>query len=287
MSRVIVGILIGFVALLSATLGGWVWSLLVLVCIVIGHQELRTIMHSRNIRPSRIIVNYSMVLMVIATSLNDSSALAAILDVAIIASFFKLVFRKPRAHIGDIGATLLCVFYLAYLPAHFILLRKLGVSPGMPVLQQPGFYYLITTLLVISMSDIAAYYVGRRFGKRLLYPEISPKKTKEGAWGGLAAGILTGLITHHFFPFPFPVIHCIVLSTIIVIVGLMGDLTESFMKRDVGLKDSGVIFASHGGLLDRIDSYIFSGLVCYYYIYWFVMKQGLADKVSQWSFSLF
>jgi phosphatidate cytidylyltransferase len=283
MSRIAVGVLIGCIALLGSVLGGVFWSVMVLVCIIIGHQELRTLMHNANARPSAIIVNYSIVLMVIATSLNYPSGLTAILHLAIIASFFTLVFRKPRARITDIGATLLSVFYMAYLPVHFILLRKLGNVPGMPLWEQPGLYYLISTLFVISFSDIGAYYVGRRFGKRLLYPEISPKKTREGAIGGLVTGIVTGVIVRSFFPVHVHIFHTVVLSSIIVVVGLMGDLTESFMKRDVGVKDSGVIFASHGGVLDRIDSYIFSGLVCYYYIYWFVMNQGLAQELRQWS----
>jgi phosphatidate cytidylyltransferase len=198
-----------------------------------------------------------------------------------IACFFILLFRSPRASISDIGGTLLAVFYTVYLPAQYILLRHLNKQPDAPYWAQPGLHYLIFTLVVISASDIAAYYVGRTFGKHLLYPAISPKKTREGAIGGLLVGVGFGvacsLIWH-----VVPIVHAVILSILLVVVGQLGDLTESMIKRDVGMKDSGALLASHGGILDRIDSYIFSGIVCYYYIYWVVLQQGLAPEVIQW-----
>lgn len=136
------------------------------------------------------------------------------------------------------------------------------------------------TLAVISASDIGAYYVGRALGKHLLYPEISPKKTQEGAIGGLFCGLLLGVGCALLWNIPMG--HAVILSVLLVIVGQLGDLTESMMKRDVGMKDSGELLASHGGFLDRADSYIFSGVVSYYYIYWFVLRQGLAPEVMHW-----
>jgi phosphatidate cytidylyltransferase len=125
-----------------------------------------------------------------------------------------------------------------------------------------------------------AYYAGKAFGRHLLYPAISPKKTREGAIAGLLAGVFMGLLLSALWGFPW--IHAVILSVLLVIVGQLGDLTESMMKRDVGMKDSGMLLASHGGFLDRADSYIFSGAVCYYYIYWVVLRQGLAPDVIQW-----
>jgi phosphatidate cytidylyltransferase len=175
---------------------------------------------------------------------------------------------------------LLVIFYMVYLPVYFILLRDLGEIPGASYWQQPGLHYLVMTLAVISASDTGAYYAGKRFGRHLLYPEISPKKTKEGAVAGLFAGILMGILCGIIWH--MPMVHAVILSIILVIVGQLGDLTESMMKRDVGMKDSGGLLASHGGFLDRADSYIFSGVVCYYYIYWFVLQQGMAPDVIHW-----
>lgn len=280
LSRVQMGLIIAVIFFGCATLGGWWWSALVLASIYFGQKELDALMSNIGVSPSKLIIYSSAILMVLAASLNKTQFISPILTLAVIASFFRLLFRSPRAKIGDIGGTLIVVFYMVYLPVHFIMLRHLGGGTELPHLQQPGLQYLCLLLSVISASDTGAYYVGRHFGKHLLYPEISPKKTREGAIGGLLAGVLMGLINTLIWPFPLE--HVVILSLLLVIVGQLGDLTESMMKREVGLKDSGALLASHGGFLDRADSYIFSGVVCYYYIYWVVLRQGLAPEVIQW-----
>ena len=262
------GLIIAVIFFGAAAVGGWFWSLLVFASIYLGNQEFKTLMGNIGVKPSQIIILTSAILMVLVASLDQSKWLSPILTLAIIASFFRLLFRSPRAHIGDIGGTLLVIFYMVYMPVYYILLRQMGLQ------------YLVLTLAVISASDIAAYYVGKALGKHLLYPEISPKKTREGAIGGLLGGVLLGVLTTLIWPLPW--YHAIILSALLVIVGQLGDLTESMMKRDVGLKDSGMLLASHGGFLDRADSYIFSGAVCYYYIYWIVLRQGLALDVIHW-----
>lgn len=268
LSRVRIGLIVAVIFFSAAGLGGWFWSALVFASIYVGNLEFRTLMGNIGVKPSQIIILATAVLMVFAASLEQSKWLSPILTLAVIASFFRLLFRSPRAHIGDIGGTLIVIFYMVYMPVYMILLRQLGLQ------------YLVMTLVVISASDIAAYYVGKALGRHLLYPEISPKKTREGAIGGLLGGVLLGVLTTFIWPMPW--YHAMILSALLVIVGQLGDLTESMMKRDVGLKDSGMLLASHGGFLDRADSYIFSGAVCYYYIYWIVLRQGLAQDVIHW-----
>jgi phosphatidate cytidylyltransferase len=280
LSRVQVGLIVAALFFSAAVLGGWFWSLLVLASVLLGQQELKALLGGIGVKPSQTIIYASAFLMVLAASLAKPQFLSPLLTMTIIAGFFRLLFRSPRAGINDIGGTLIIVFYMVYMPVHYILLRQLGNQPGLSYWQQPGLHYLVMTLAVISASDIAAYYVGKAFGKHLLYPEISPKKTREGAIGGLVAGIGFGLLTALIWPFPWQ--HVLILSVLLVVVGQLGDLTESMMKRDAGMKDSGVLLASHGGFLDRADSYIFSGAVCYYYIYWVIYHEGLAPDVIQW-----
>ncbi len=265
----------------SAVLGGWLWSILVFISIIFGEKELTALMANLGIRPSRTIIYAAAVTMVLVCTFDKPQFLPPILTLTMVACFFRLLFRIPKATISDIGGTLLAVFYMVYLPVQYILIRHLNKLPGHTYWEQPGLHYLLMTLAVISASDIAAYYVGRAFGKHLLYPEISPKKTQEGAFGGLLAGMILGAGCSFLWP-EIPLVHAVILSILLVIVGQLGDLTESMMKRDVGLKDSGVLLASHGGILDRIDSYVFSGIVCYYYIYWVILQQGLAPEIIQW-----
>jgi phosphatidate cytidylyltransferase len=280
MSRVRMGLIIAVIFFGAATLGGWLWSLIVLASIYLGNRELKNLLGNIGVLPSQLIVYTSAILMVLTASMDKPQFMSPLLTLSIIASFFRLLFRHPRAHIGDIGGTLLVVFYMVFLPVHFILLRHLNNSPGTSYWDQPGLHYLLLTLLVISASDTIAYYVGKKYGRHLLYPAISPKKTREGSIGGLFAGILMGVLCASAWG--IPMLHAVILSILLVIVGQLGDLTESMMKRDVGMKDSGELLASHGGFLDRADSYIFSGVVCYYYIYWFVLHQGLAPDVIHW-----
>src|SRR5690625_4695154 len=146
--------------------------------------------------------------------------------------------------------------------AGFILLAALYV--GM------GFFYFIETrdsangltnilyvFLIVWATDTGAYFVGRSFGKRKLWPEISPKKTIEGAIGGIVLATLTGIIYHLITPFPYAVIIIIAVTILASIFGQIGDLVESALKRHYGVKDSGNILPGHGGILDRFDSLLF------------------------------
>ncbi len=242
-------------------------------------KELSGMMDVKGIRPSKVIVLLSGLCLLLVAASGRAGEFGPIISLTVIASFVRLLFRRPLGSISDIGATLLAVFYVAYLPAHFILLRQIDAAGIANPLLQPGLGYLLFTVLVISMSDIGAYYVGKKLGKHPLYPEVSPKKTQEGALGGLICGVLTGLGVSLVIGLPLP--HVVPLSVLLVVVGQLGDLSESLLKRDAGLKDSGALLAGHGGLLDRGDSYIFSGVVSYYYIHWIVLQRGLYQDLMQ------
>lgn len=123
--------------------------------------------------------------------------------------------------------------------------------------QPLGSSYLLLMLLWIWGADSGAFFVGRRFGKQKLAPAISPGKTREGVLGGLLVVILIALIAGLFFP--FGVVHYVgllILSLIVAIISVVGDLFESLVKRQTGVKDSGTLLPGHGGILDRLDSLI-------------------------------
>jgi phosphatidate cytidylyltransferase len=283
-SRVQVGVLVALLFLGCSYWGGWAWSALIFASLLVGQWELTQLLRSKDVKPSQVIIWATTVLMLLVASLDKPQFLPPILTLAVMASFFRLLFRTERAGINDIGGTLLVVFYMVYMPVHMVLLRHLGnhfpQSLHLAQWQQPGFHAVVFLISVIAASDIAAYYVGKAFGKNLLAAAISPKKTQEGAVAGLFAGMLFGWLTTLIWPFPW--VHALLLSALLVAVGQLGDLTESMMKRDAGLKDSGELLASHGGFLDRSDSYVFSCAVCYYYMYWVIYRQGLAPEVIHW-----
>jgi CDP-diglyceride synthetase len=129
--------------------------------------------------------------------------------------------------------------------------------------------FLFFALLLIWTADSGAYFVGRRFGKHKLAPELSPKKTVEGLLGGIASCALIGVLFKYAVPaaaFEYHTSHVVILGAIIGILAPVGDLAESVLKRDAGVKDSGTGLGGHGGVLDRIDSMLFCMPIYYAYL---------------------
>jgi phosphatidate cytidylyltransferase len=130
-------------------------------------------------------------------------------------------------------------------------------------------------VLVVWLGDAGAYYVGKRFGKHLLSPRISPKKTIEGLIGGIAVSVLTAVVIHFTFFQAFPLIHAIIAGIILSVAGVIGDLAESMWKRSAAVKDSGTLFPGHGGFLDRFDSVFYTTPILY--VYWVLIQNGFSS----------
>jgi len=152
--------------------------------------------------------------------------------------------------------TLFGVLYLG------LTLSTLSMTRLLPL----GEWLIFFLLLVTWASDTGAYIVGTLYGRHRLAPTISPKKTVEGLVGGLIGAIIVAYAARWWFLPEFSGLDCLVLAILLTITGLWGDLTESAMKRSVGMKDSGRILPGHGGMLDRLDSLLFTAPVFYYYV---------------------
>ena len=126
-----------------------------------------------------------------------------------------------------------------------------------------GKYLLFYLLFVISFSDIFAYFGGKKFGKSMLAPSISPKKTWEGSFFGVVGGGLVGAVFGEIVMSMFWV-YGMLLAMVLAVVGQFGDLIESKIKRLCNVKDSGKILPGHGGILDRIDGHMLAAPVFYY-----------------------
>jgi phosphatidate cytidylyltransferase len=132
-----------------------------------------------------------------------------------------------------------------------------------------GWQWLLVIMLIVMTNDSAAYYTGSAFGKHRLYPLVSPKKSVEGALGGLCGSICGTLLAKFtFFP-QLPLADALITAVVIGILGQTGDLFESLLKRSFGVKDSGSVIPGHGGVLDRMDSIIFAAPAMYYYVIYF------------------
>lgn len=160
--------------------------------------------------------------------------------------------------IATTGATILGVLYVVLFGGHLVAVRT-GFDQAL------SSDLLCFFFLVLMGSDTGAYYVGRVFGKHKLAPSISPGKTWEGLAGGLLAGLLMATIAHFWFFRELPLKLALPLAAVMIVVGILGDLTESALKRSVGAKDAANILPGHGGLLDRLDSLLFNAPVIYYF----------------------
>ena len=130
--------------------------------------------------------------------------------------------------------------------------------------------------MIIVSSDIGSYIFGKIFGKKSLSP-ISPSKTVEGLIGGIFCSVSTGIIFCYLFNWNNHLLIGTVFGIIISLMALVGDLIESMMKRDAKLKDSGNLLPGHGGILDRIDSYIFTPSLIYYFIIFLDLLRGITN----------
>jgi phosphatidate cytidylyltransferase len=160
----------------------------------------------------------------------------------------------PRV-LSDLAASVLPIVYIGLPLGALAAVRSTG-----------GREALLLLMIAIVVSDSAQYYCGRAFGRHPLAPAISPKKTREGAIGGLVFGTLVMAVGGRWvFPDAPPVL-LVLVAACITALGMVGDLFESLLKRSAGVKDSSHLIPGHGGVLDRIDSWLFAAPVYYAFI---------------------
>jgi phosphatidate cytidylyltransferase len=160
--------------------------------------------------------------------------------------------------IASAGATILGVLYVVLLGGHLVALRT--------GFEQPLSAHLLSFFFLVLMgSDTGAYYTGRAIGKHKLAPTISPGKTWEGVAGGVLAAFALAAVAHFWFFKELPLKWALPLAGVMAILGILGDLTESALKRGAGAKDAAKILPGHGGVLDRLDSLLFNAPLIYYF----------------------
>ena len=160
--------------------------------------------------------------------------------------------------LASTGATILGVLYVVFLGGHLVSLRT-GFTQSLSA-DLLSFFFL-----VLMGADTGAYYAGRTFGKHKLAPKISPGKTWEGVIGGVVTSLLLATLAHFWFFRELPLKIALPLAAVMIVVGILGDLTESALKRGSGAKDAAKLLPGHGGILDRLDSLLFNAPLIYYF----------------------
>jgi len=243
----------------------WGWLIFVMAATLIGASELYGMTHPGD-RPSQMVLS-ALTIGVIFVMWQWGTSARVLLTLIVLlpmASTFLVLVR-----LGDIPTAALRVAAGAFGPLYLgaglgtlVLLRR-----DVPEGHGPGFVLL--ALVLSWFSDTGAYFAGRFLGKHKLYPAVSPKKTVEGALGGLLFSVIGAVIGHFTYVRSLPLGDGLILAIVAGGLGQVGDLGESLLKRSVGVKDSGGIVPGHGGILDRVDALLVTSTVTYLYILWF------------------
>jgi len=247
------------VAILSLAYGTTQWvGLLVLVVVILGMQEYRAMLSQQKVHLNLRGWLYSAFLLSISPLLGGIGALNAML--ILVAGgwiLHEMVFSRKQQleELHSLGWALFGLFWVGWSFPHMTLIKDLP----------HGELNLCLLLVVIVLTDSLAYFGGRKFGKTPLAPGISPKKTREGSLCGTIGSMLVGsLIAVNWLEFSWPM--ALLLTFIISVLGQVGDLVESKMKRLCGVKDSGKVLPGHGGILDRLDSFLLTTPFFYYWM---------------------
>ena len=278
--RLLSGLLVGAFGILIVSLGNWWFSISLSLIVHLALLEFFRMAEFTGIRPATKTTLVACQILLFFTQLSSSGYLSieisdAILPLSGAAICGWLLLQPVTGSIADIAASIFGLFYLGFLPSHWIKLRNLLETDLtnnfnlIPTEWSPNFTFgmliAFSTCLMIVGFDIGSYLVGKSFGNHSLSP-ISPSKTIEGVFGGLFVSILIGASFGYLLRWEFGIFIGIFIGILVAIFSLVGDLTESMMKRNAGLKDSGDFLPGHGGILDRIDSYLFTPAIVFYIV---------------------
>ncbi len=180
-------------------------------------------------------------------------------------TYHLVAYERGRDQAGtDFGVTLGGIFYIGWIGAYFISLRSLP----------EGQWWMLVVLAGVMLADSGAYFIGRKFGRHKLAPRLSPKKTWEGYFGGIIIGVpLTALLAALIqmgvgTASGITPLRGMLVGLVMALVPTLGDLGESMIKRQMGVKDSGNILPGHGGAFDRIDAWLWAVVIGYYMVFW-------------------
>ena len=275
LTRMFTGLVIGFTALFAIIQGGLYLMALVLAIVILASREYTEVLKHKGFLPSYRIIIISSLIFAALAYFNRFDLVALAFSMCSIMAFLSVLFKGKQPYIANVATTILGFVYCGWFPLHLLFLRDLGSQPVYQGfikqnVSTEGIGYALLLFFCVIVTDTFCYYTGCKFGKHKIAPVISPNKTIEGSIGGTLMCMIFCIAFGLAIQIPW--YHCIILSILIAGFAQIGDLCESMIKRDAGVKDSSNILPGHGGFLDRTDSYILTIPIVHYYLYFFVVN---------------
>jgi len=248
--------------------GGWLYYGLIAIILGIAAYEYVKLFQAGGLQPAGIFVIGATLFLAIQRSFSgfDNAHLSLSLLILLAMAYHLFQYERGSERAGtDFAVTLSGILYIGWLGAYLISLRRLP----------DGLWWLLTVLPAVWLADTGAYLVGSRFGKHKMTPRLSPKKSWEGYLGGILFSVPVTALLATLWPvwagpgLAVTPIRAALMALVLSVLTILGDLGESMLKRQVGVKDSGNLLPGHGGVFDRIDSWLWAAVIGYYMITWY------------------
>ena len=264
-TRMLTGLLIGWVTVVCIMLGGlWLLGLLGIV-LAFASREYVKILNHKGFYPSLKVIYITEAVLAAIVYFERFDLVAATLTLCAMASFMWVLFVGRQPYIANVATTLFGIVYCGWFPLHLIFFRNLSCSE-----YDSGLGFVIMMIASVIATDVGCYYVGSKLGKHKLAPTVSPNKTIEGSLGGVVAAVIMSEVFGLYLGIGW--FWSLIAGLLCTTFAQIGDLCESLLKRDAGVKDSGDTLPGHGGFLDRTDSFAFTIPIVYYFFKYFIFK---------------
>lgn len=252
--RILSGVVLSLITLGCVWKGGWYFSSLAIVGLLVGLWEFLR-MGARGGYPVIMGAGLAAGATLLVLSLTHGAANVGVVLLALGVWMIGASLRPPvEKRLVGLALTVLGVLYVVGLGLHILWLREM----------ERGLVLMVVVLLGTWAADTFAFFVGVRFGKTRLLPEVSPSKSVEGLWGGIAGALITVVTAMHFLVPETSLTARVLAGLMIGVMSPLGDLLESMFKRNLGIKDASHVIPGHGGVLDRIDSLLLTAPAAYY-----------------------
>lgn len=267
LKRVLVAIILLPIGLAAIIAGGWYLTALIALFMGFAAYEYVTLFRTGGLQPALILVVGGTLLLLVGRTINGFESAPWMISLLVLSSmtYHLVTFERGRDQAGtDFAVSMGGIFYIGWIGAYFISLRNLP----------EGLWWILVVLPAVWFADSAAYFIGKRFGRHHLCPRLSPKKTWEGYFGGIFVGVLLTagfcycLQTWAGASAAITPMRGALVGLVMSIFPTLGDLGESMIKRQVGVKDSGKLLPGHGGAFDRVDSWLWAVVIGYYMVLW-------------------